>query len=52
MKNQIDLDETYHLMTLEALADVDAGNVIDHDAVVAWADSLSAEQPKNLAQPN
>ena len=27
-------------LTREALADVDAGRVIDHQAVLAWADSL------------
>ena len=30
-------------VTLEALADVDAGAVIDHQAVQAWADSLDAD---------
>lgn len=29
-------------MTREALADVDAGRVVDHQAVQAWADSLRA----------
>jgi predicted transcriptional regulator len=32
-------------MTLEALADVDAGHVIDHQAVQAWADSLDTDNP-------
>lgn len=32
-------------MTRQALADVDAGNVIDHQAVQAWADSLSTSSP-------
>jgi predicted transcriptional regulator len=27
------------------LADVDAGRVIDHQAVQAWADSLSTDTP-------
>jgi len=31
-------------LTQEALADVDAGQVIDHQAVLAWADSLDADQ--------
>lgn len=30
-------------LTHEALADVDAGRVIDHEAVQAWADSLSTK---------
>ena len=32
-------------MTLEALADVDAGHAIDHQTVRAWADSLSTDKP-------
>lgn len=32
-------------LTHEALADVDAGQVIDHQAVLAWADSLDSDQP-------
>jgi len=37
----IDQEEERHRLTLEGLADVDAGRVIDHQAVQAWADSLS-----------
>lgn len=32
-------------LTQEALADVDAGRVIDHQAVQAWADSLDTDEP-------
>jgi len=32
-------------LTREALADVDAGRVIDHQAVQVWADSLSTGDP-------
>jgi predicted transcriptional regulator len=32
-------------LTREALADVDAGRVIGHQAVQAWADSLGAGEP-------
>jgi predicted transcriptional regulator len=39
----IDQEEERHRMTLEALADVDAGRVIDHDVVQAWADSLGTD---------
>ncbi|WP_449221470.1 CopG family ribbon-helix-helix protein [Tistrella mobilis] len=35
----------------EALADVDAGRVIDHREVQAWADSLATDQPQPLPQP-
>ncbi len=41
----IDQEEERHKMTLEALADVDAGRVIDHQSIVAWADSLSTDNP-------
>jgi predicted transcriptional regulator len=30
-------------LTREALADVDAGQVIDHQAVQAWAESLGSD---------
>ena len=39
------LEEARHAMTLEALADVDAGRTVDHDAVKAWVDSLRATDP-------
>jgi len=41
----IDQEEERTRLTHEALADVDAGRVIDHQAVQAWADSLSTAQP-------
>jgi len=41
----IDQEEERSRLTLEALADVDAGNVIDHQAVQAWAESLSTDKP-------
>jgi predicted transcriptional regulator len=41
----VDLEEERHQMTLEALADVDAGRVIDHQAIQAWADSLGSDRP-------
>ncbi|MBI2778186.1 MAG: ribbon-helix-helix protein, CopG family [Gammaproteobacteria bacterium] len=39
----IEQEEERSRLTREALADVDAGRVIDHQAVQAWADSLSAD---------
>lgn len=42
----IEQEEERRLLTMEALADVDAGRVIDHQAVQAWADSLDTENPK------
>ena len=41
----IDQEEEHNRLTREALADVDAGLVIDHQAVQAWADSLSTDDP-------
>lgn len=41
----IDQEEERSRLTREALADVDAGRVIDHQAVQAWADSLSTDRP-------
>ncbi|MET0241236.1 MAG: ribbon-helix-helix domain-containing protein [Sphingobium sp.] len=36
----IDEEDERHRLTLEALADVDAGRLVDHGAMTAWADSL------------
>ncbi|NNA69888.1 CopG family transcriptional regulator [Pseudomonas gessardii] len=41
----IDQEEERSRLTREALDDVDAGRVIDHQAVQAWADSLSTDTP-------
>lgn len=41
----VDQEEERHRLTLEALADVDKGNVIDHQSVQAWADSLGTDKP-------
>lgn len=41
----VEQEEERRRLTQEALADVDAGHVIDHQAVQAWADSLDTEKP-------
>jgi predicted transcriptional regulator len=41
----IEQEEARRQLTLEALTDVDAGRVIDHQAVQAWADSLGTDSP-------
>ena len=46
----IDQEEERRKLTLEALADVDAGGFIDQQAVQAWADSLDADQPLSAAR--
>lgn len=38
-------EEERSRLTHEALAEVDTGTVIDHQAVLAWAESLSTDQP-------
>ena len=42
----VDQEEERHRLTLEGLADVDAGRVIDHQAVQAWADSLATSKKR------
>ena len=41
----LEQEEDRRQLTLEALADVDAGQVVDHQAVQAWADSLDTDKP-------
>ena len=44
----IDQEEERHQLTLEAMADVDTGQVVTHQAVQAWAASLDSEKPLPL----
>ena len=41
----IEHEEERRRLTLDALADVDAGHFIDHQAIQAWADSLDTDNP-------
>jgi predicted transcriptional regulator len=41
----VDQEEERRRMTLEAMADIEAGQVIDHQSVQAWAESLSTNKP-------
>jgi predicted transcriptional regulator len=41
-------EEEHRRMTLEALADVEAGRVVDDKVVRAWAVSLGSVKPKKL----
>ncbi|PZN71952.1 MAG: CopG family transcriptional regulator [Candidatus Methylumidiphilus alinenensis] len=36
----VELEAKRHQLTLEGLADVDSGRVVDHASVVAWAKNL------------
>lgn len=40
--------EERRLLTLEAMADIDAGRVIQHQAVQEWADRIDSSQPLPL----
>lgn len=44
----IDQEEERSRLTREALTDVDAGRVIDHQSVQAWADSLNTDNPLDV----
>jgi predicted transcriptional regulator len=44
----VEQEEERRELTLEALADVDAGRVIKHQDVKAWADSLGSSDRKPL----
>ena len=41
----ISREEERTRLTLEGLSDVDAGRLVDHSAVQAWADSLESDRP-------
>jgi predicted transcriptional regulator len=41
----IDQEEERHQLTLEALKDVDAGELVDHQAVEAWTKGLGKRKP-------
>lgn len=41
----VEEEEQHHRMTLEALADVDAGKIIEHQSMQAWANSIGTEKP-------
>lgn len=41
----VEQEEERSRLTREAMADVQAGNVIDHQAVQAWAESLESDTP-------
>lgn len=44
----IDQEEERHRLTLEAIIDVDNNDVIDHQSVQAWAESLNTETPLTI----
>jgi predicted transcriptional regulator len=44
----VDQEEERRRMTLEGMANVDAGQVIEHQSVLAWAESLSTDKPLSV----
>ena len=48
----IEQEEERSRLTWEAMADVDANYVIDHQSVQAWAESLSTDKPLPLPVPS
>lgn len=41
----VEQEEQRYRLTLEALADVDAGRTVDHGDVEKWVDSLDSDRP-------
>ena len=41
----VDQEEERRRMTLEAMANVEAGQVIDHQTMQAWANSIDSDKP-------
>ena len=38
-------EDEKHRMIVEGLADIDAGRLVEHEAIVAWAESLGSDTP-------
>jgi len=48
LSDWVSQEEIRNHLTREALSDVDAGQLIEHQAVQTWADSLSSDTPLPL----
>ncbi len=48
LAEQLDEKDERSRLTREALADVDAGRVVDHQTVQRWAESLDTDRPLPL----
>lgn len=44
----VDQEEERHRLTLEAMIDVNNNDVIDHQSVQAWAESLGTDAPLSV----
>jgi predicted transcriptional regulator len=47
----VEQEEERHRLTLEALADVDEGRLVDHQAVQSWASALGTRKPARTPRP-
>lgn len=47
----VEQEEVRSRLTREALGDVKEGLTVEHDAVLAWAESLATDQPLPLPLP-
>ena len=45
LSNWVEMEEEHRRLTLQGMADVDAGRVIEHDSMRSWADSLTTDKP-------
>ena len=45
LANWVEQEEERSRLTREAMADVDNGNVVDHNDVLNWANSLNTDEP-------
>ena len=45
LANWVDWEEEKHRRTLQGLADIDAGRVVSHEKMEAWANSLGTDDP-------
>jgi predicted transcriptional regulator len=52
METKVLTEEELTRMTLEGMADVDAGRTIAHQAVVDWVESLKTDSPLPVPQPD
>jgi predicted transcriptional regulator len=46
----VDWEEQKHQMTLQGLADIEAGRVVDDEQVRAWIESLDTDAPMPVPQ--
>ncbi|OCJ11308.1 CopG family transcriptional regulator [Rhizobium sp. AC27/96] len=50
LNNWVELQEERHRLTIEALSDVDAGNVVDHQVIEEWVRSLGEPEDEERSR--